>query len=695
MADDSTSFDRQVTQANRARLLGIVQPAGGYRPHIDGLRALAVLAVAAYHYAGSYFPGGFIGVDIFFVISGYLITGILIRSNKAGTYSIVNFYQHRIRRIFPAAFVVLAFCFVVGWLTLFPSEYARLGQHIAAATGFVENLVLWRGQGYFSFGALQKPLLHFWSLAVEEQFYLVWPIMLWVAIRRHWPLLRTIAGIIAASFVLNVWMVASGHAPASFYLPVTRAWELMVGAALAVLHYRGYCVSARWCGWQGLLGLILIGVGLALINPASAFPGAWALLPVLGSALLLHAGPSAWINRYVLSWRPAVWVGLISYPLYLWHWALLSLAYVVLGPVAHGHYARAGTLAVISLLLAWGTYRWIERPVRQRGRRRTAAGLVGVTAVLGFAAVAVSFSGGAPARPWALFSPAAARYVASIRLPPRRNECHDLFKRSSWPSQWSCTLGDADAAQWVGVMGDSHAMAMIPALNAWGRSAHIRVVFASQDSCLSLMDTYRLSKGRYGGIDCMVQVRKMAVLAQHTHPRALIVIQRWPIDLHWRNASGAPQTAYWRHGALRKTGVYGKRALIHGLDTTLAWYAALRVPVVLVENNPRQGAKLASELAAVRFARRPSDAVFNANAEPLARHRHEEAGIDHVLATAAARYPSVTVINLDTALCGPHICPLVKGGRFLYHDDNAHLSVAGSMLVYPLLRKHMRQVLTR
>jgi len=323
------------------------------------MRALAVLAVVAYHYSPANFPGGFIGVDIFFVISGYLITGILVRGVEDREFSsygelLSDFYQRRVRRIFPSLILVLAFCLVAGWLVLFSSEYARLGKYVAAGAGYVENFVLWHEAGYFDHSAITKPLLHLWSLAVEEQFYIFWPLVLWVVSRRRWRLLTSITAIAAITFALNVLLVFTGHKTQAFYSPITRTWELMTGAWLAVAHRRNVKWLTRYSEPQSWAGLLLIVIGFVFIRPTSAFPGLWALLPVIGSALLINAGSSACLNACALSWRPAVWVGLISYPLYLWHWMLLSLTVTVFGDsnVAFRHESRV-VLFIVSVLLAW------------------------------------------------------------------------------------------------------------------------------------------------------------------------------------------------------------------------------------------------------------------------------------------------------------------------------------------------------
>ncbi len=254
----------------------------GYQPHIDGMRALAVLLVIAYHYSDSRLRGGFIGVDVFFVISGYLITGILVESFKKRSFgaALLHFYQRRVRRIFPAATLVLSFLLAVGWVLMFPGEYLAVGRHVAGSAGFVENVVLWSEAGYFDPRAITKPLLHFWSLAVEEQFYIFWPFFLWLLMRMRWSLTWAIAGIAGISFGLNVFGVYAGAATSAFYLPHARAWELMAGAWLAAYHGGGGASGRHPHGW-----------GWASSAPAWPLCGPIAVSPVSGHCSRLSVPP--------------------------------------------------------------------------------------------------------------------------------------------------------------------------------------------------------------------------------------------------------------------------------------------------------------------------------------------------------------------------------------------------------------------
>lgn len=332
-----------------------------YRPDVDGLRALAVTAVVIFHAFPGVLPGGFFGVDVFFVISGYLISTIVFSNLERDRFSLLDFYNRRIRRIFPALIVVMIASLAIGWLVLMAGEYAQLGKHIAAGSAFLSNLVLYKESGYFDHAASTKPMLHLWSLAVEEQFYIFWPLSLYIVWRRRWSFLRLTALVAAVSFAVNIYQVRTNPS-AAFYLPFARFWELMIGGALAyaALHKRAWLLP--FAHQRSVGGLLLMAAGFALVTAKSAIPGWWALLPTLGAALTISAGPHSVINRVLFSNRIAVWVGLVSYPIYLWHWPLLSISRIVM-PRPSADVILVAVAATI--LLAWLTYRFVERPIRQ------------------------------------------------------------------------------------------------------------------------------------------------------------------------------------------------------------------------------------------------------------------------------------------------------------------------------------------
>ena len=351
-----------------------------YRADIDGLRAIAVLSVVGFHAFPDWLKGGFVGVDIFFVISGYLISSIIISNLERGTFSFTEFYARRVKRIFPALILVMTACYAFGWFALLPDEYQQLGKHIAAGAGFVSNFFFWQEAGYFDHAALSKPLLHLWSLGVEEQFYIVWPPLLYLAWKRQINFLLLAMAIVVISLVFSV-KTSYGDISQAFYSPVSRFWELLCGGVLAYLTLHKICLwdksmqridavlgrtttapAAGVRNKKSVLGVVLISVAVLLFTRDKAFPGWWVLLPTLGTYLIISAGPHAWLNRKVLSHRVMVWMGLISYPLYLWHWPLLSMARIIEGTEPAPEIRIAAVCVAIAL--AWLTYKLLEKPIR-------------------------------------------------------------------------------------------------------------------------------------------------------------------------------------------------------------------------------------------------------------------------------------------------------------------------------------------
>lgn len=347
-----------------------------YRPDVDGLRAVAILGVLGYHAGVSLLPGGFTGVDVFFVISGYLISGIIFRALKRGNFSLLQFYARRIKRIFPALVLMLVVVSVCGWPLLLWDEYEQLGKHILGGAGFALNLVLYNDFNAY-FGAAKTPLIHLWSLGVEEQFYIFWPLFLLCTWRAHRWQMSLVLLVIVASFASNVISVAVDSS-ASFYLPMNRIWELATGALLVfkelsstdaidtgktegTAFFPGLRVNLG-SDARATMGAILIGASFLGIRDNWAFPGWWALVPCTGATLLISAGSRSWFNRVVLSSSAMVSIGLISYPLYLWHWPLLAILRLWRG----NHPGTLETLAavVLATFLATTTYKYVEIPVR-------------------------------------------------------------------------------------------------------------------------------------------------------------------------------------------------------------------------------------------------------------------------------------------------------------------------------------------
>jgi peptidoglycan/LPS O-acetylase OafA/YrhL len=382
-----------------------------HRNDIDGLRSVAIIPILLFHAGLTKMSGGFIGVDIFFVISGFLITSIIVREAEVGTFSLATFYKRRVVRIFPALFVTLALVLLAGCLFMLPSEVAPLGKSAAAAGGFVSNIYFWKTADYFAGSADLKPLLHTWSLGVEEQFYIFYPLMVMFIMRymKRW-LALAIGVVTLASFAFSMVLVLIGP-NAAFYLLPSRAWELGIGGLVAVGVFPA--LPWRWLRTAApLVGVALIAAGLAFIRPDSLFPAPWALAPCLGAALIIAYGEGSLVGR-ALSIYPLRWIGAISYSLYLLHWPIIAFyrlqTGITLSPV------ESFFLVVASIAAAAASYYLIEQPVLRRFRSGPAVRILGVgTAVLaaGLAASAVVTLN---ADHWRAYTPEAKRIMSYAR----------------------------------------------------------------------------------------------------------------------------------------------------------------------------------------------------------------------------------------------------------------------------------------
>jgi peptidoglycan/LPS O-acetylase OafA/YrhL len=614
-----------------------------YRADIDGLRALAVLSVVIYHAFPNLLPGGFIGVDVFFVISGYLITGILLKELEAGSFSILKFYIRRIRRIFPALLLVLVACLVFGWYVLFDDEYKQLGKHVFAGAGFISNIALWREVGYFDTVAESKPLLHLWSLGIEEQFYLFWPIALWVGFRFR-KLAVWVFSLMIVLSLCDAVMKTHTDLTAAFYSPVTRFWELAVGGALAYVHItRGPVMDrVRWLSESAAVcGLLALAAGLALIDKTKLFPGLWALLPVGAAVLLIGPGRESWINRQILSNKLAVWIGLISFPLYLWHWPIMSLSSIVSADFEAPAY-RIGAV-VLSLLLAWATYRFVEGPVRRSRSNVNAVVLVGLMVVV--AGLGVSFFKGA------MFNLRSVNSMAQDMGHTKffdylRDDFHPCSddavreKSMTYESYTRCIQSKTDRDVDVAIIGDSHAehlfVGVAQALDKLNVAYYIQgsPPYLSNPDFKYIFDYVRDSKS----------------------------IKKVLITMHWIQ---------------RINEVPAGSTIEKEVFSTVEYLESLGKEVYLVDDVPR-------------FPFGPQDCVSRIG--NVTRHcsiltadaNKELDAYKAQLVAVAKRDARVTYVPLSQYLCASGSCTMVMGGKLLYRDNN-HLNLNGSSMVGKLI----------
>lgn len=458
------------------------------RTDVDGLRALAILGVLIFHARSSWMPGGFLGVDVFFVISGYLITGVLQQQQVSGSFDIGAFYAARARRLLPSLLMVLLACAVTGWFVLLPSEFKQLGRHLAGASYFASNFLLWSESGYFDHQAATKPLLHLWSLGVEEQFYCIWPILLLAASRlRHRG--QWIAASVLGLFVLELWQTGQSSS-AAFYAPWCRFWELMVGAALMIR--RGTpCGLNAWARQHADRLSYLFASVLALsffyVNEAYQVPGWIAVLPVMATAGLIWVGHRAAFNRRVLS-RPAMlWIGQLSYPMYLWHWPLLVFARLIL--MREPSNGELLMLMAATVSIAWASTRWIEQPIRygaHGGFKATA--LLLALACLGMWGHSIDLRDGLSFRKLHALGRFPGPLSADLQLldsdfdwkrETRWGSCH-LQEPEEFVHAKSCIEGSKPL---VFIWGDSHAASLYTGFHAWQQQHHFGLAQNTAAGC--------------------------------------------------------------------------------------------------------------------------------------------------------------------------------------------------------------------
>jgi peptidoglycan/LPS O-acetylase OafA/YrhL len=431
-----------------------------YNPAIDGLRALAILPVMLFHAYPSYTPGGFIGVDVFFVISGFLISSLIFEGLVHKSFRISSFYAARVRRIFPALLVVLIFVLVTSWWLTFPNELMRVGQQVSASSAFAANIYLWSQAEYFSPAATTFPLLHLWSLGVEEQFYALWPLMIILLWRRAWTILPIVVLIGIASFAHAAWATDRS---AAFFLPMSRAWELMLGAGLAwVMHTRARRFPAILFDVAAILGLGLILGSIVCVHETDPYPGWLTLAPTIGAGLVLWSGNTSRIVLPLLSSRPLVYVGRISYPLYMWHWPVLWVCATAWGVDATA--TRAVVAISISFALACLTFELIEKPVRYGTRWFAPAKAISLVAVIAILALLgqIFAINGFPGR-W----PSEVNTLLTYKFDDsifRIGKCH--LKPEQGPADFSneCFSGRTSGAKHVILWGDSAVTAIEPGL---------------------------------------------------------------------------------------------------------------------------------------------------------------------------------------------------------------------------------------
>ena len=640
----------------------------GYRADVDGLRAVAIVAVLLYHGGFGFAGGGYAGVDVFFVISGYLIASLILAELSAGRFSVLGFYERRIRRLFPALFLVLAACSVAAVCLFLPDELRRFGGSALATSVFASNVFFWLETGYFQTAAEFKPLIHTWSLAVEEQFYLFVPLLLLLGVRRRPAALgRWTAGILVVSLIAGEWAVRAAPS-AAFYLTPFRVWELATGVMLALP--RRTAAPNSWtrsaAAWLGL-GLVIGSV--AIFSWQTPFPGLSALAPCAGTALLIWSGTGGdTAVKRLLSRPPVVYLGLISYSLYLWHWPILSFA-------RYWAVRELSTMETVALLaasvgLAALSWRFVEQPFRARngvlaGRRLFAAAGAAIAGVCLFGLAAV-ISQGWPGR----LDAETLRLASSNRdRNPRTAECSFLDAGDLLRGK-ACRLGAAGGAPSFVVWGDSHADALMPAFDQLALRHGVSGLYFGRVGCPPLLGVDRPGTGFH----CRAFNDAARRAIEESGARTVILVARW------RHFSSEP--LYGREPRVRvvisergfaSSGVADNdRVLMHGLERTLQSLSAYRLFVVA--GVPEVGYEVPEVLARLRhlgreFDIRPATAAFAERQQPV-----------RSMFDMQRQRSSFTLLQPSRRLCDRRACRVESDGKPLYWDSH-HLSGEGAAFV--------------
>jgi peptidoglycan/LPS O-acetylase OafA/YrhL len=634
-----------------------------YRAAIDGLRALAVILVLLFHARVPFFSGGYVGVDVFFVISGYLIAGQILQEHAAGRFTLRGFYERRVRRIFPALFLVLLSIFAIAPVVMLPPDLDRLGSSGAAATLFVSNFYFWaRGQHYLRDPPDFEPLLHTWSLAIEEQFYLFFPIFVLLTLRLFKRIDRTFMAVALGSFAISAYLT-SVHPRSAFYFSASRAWELLLGAWLAVTYLKNLIprqfVPILQCA--GLLMIIGATFSYDLFTP---FPGFAALIPCLGTALTI-----AWCDqdsRLIkgLSHPALVWLGLISYPLYLWHWPFLVLARFALLREPHGHeivalYSLAGVLAA-------ATWQYVEKPFRIRN------GLISARRVFmlgaGVSCLALA-AGGAlrTAEVWKIPPPGVARILAAAKdFAPFLGHCHNWDRKN--PDQLSnCIIGANDQpAIDFALWGDSHAGAIATAVDAAASSVSKKGLQLTSDDCPPLLRTQVI----VGNVVSDCEARNEAafdLLLRHRIRKAILAgawVQYVEGDYKALRPNNEPDADGDKVAAFTRA-----------IKQTLDRLRTAGIDVVIVGPVPEIGWNVPSVLAAKEWRKQPMP-----EGPSLADFMSSQRKILPIL--RELEHDAVPIVYPHEVLCRSS-CLVQLNGQILYRDSE-HLTTQGADLLRPM-----------
>jgi peptidoglycan/LPS O-acetylase OafA/YrhL len=645
---------------------GLIGAGGGasYRLDIDGLRAIAVLLVILFHAGFGPVSGGFVGVDIFFVISGYLITGIIARELEAGRFTFANFYARRIKRIFPALFVVLALSAAAAFIVLIPDDLRLFGHMVKSTVFFYSNLFFYWRVNYFDGPAIEKPLLHTWSLAVEEQYYMLWPLIVAGLYRSARRKVLPLVILALFGFSLAASQIVLQFDPSqAFYLLPYRGWELLLGGYLATVSFRPLSRAASSA--VGLAGFAAVAYAALIFTTKTPFPGLNALIPCLGAAMLIAAGAQERsLSRAILGLSPMRYVGKISYSLYLIHWPLFSFAYIAYDAEPPAE-VRAAIIGV-SIVLASLSYWYIETPARRSNLRffaLTRAAVAAAVALGGWGALYAA-SGGLV---WRV--PASVQIAQAAKFPGYaeydRADCRDDPKPKD--VHRPCPIGAParDMQYGFAIWGDSHARHFASAFSDQAKARGLSGIVIWEARCPPLPHVPAITP------ECKeANASAQQWIATQTKLKMVFLGGFWQQYM----VDGQPNSSPGKGAIIENARAgQGAGAVEAGLEDTIRFLQGRGLQVALVETVPSVPVNVPNCASRARMFGR-SDARCFSFPRDVIEQGGERAS---AMLNALSRRLGVPVVETVRAFCERDTCQTEKGGVILYQDAN-HLNSAGS-----------------
>ncbi len=639
-----------------------------YRPEIDGLRTVAVVPVILFHAGFEVFSGGFVGVDIFFVISGYLITSIIVSDLEQEKFSLLNFYERRARRILPALFFVLLACLPFAWLWLLPPDMKDFAQSLVAVSTFSSNILFWRETGYFATTSELKPLLHTWSLAVEEQYYIFFPLFMMITWRlgRRWVL-----GLIAVAFVVSLGLGhwgALNKPNAAFFLLPTRAWELLVGV-FAAFYLHDYLkfhhgLDRRIHQALSLLGFLMVTYSIFVFDERTAFPGLPALVPTVGAGLIImFASQGTWVNR-LLSIKGFVGIGLISYSAYLWHNPLMVFARH--RSLTEPSLWLMGGLCIVTLVMAYISWRYVELPFRNKqttSRKMVFSAGAAMAALIICIGLFGHFAKGVPSR-----LPEAA-LAALSGLNGDTSGCHNKLSADEIKSGIVCKIG-ADTPADIAIIGDSHAAALTDAFSEELEAQRKSALTFNGSWCAPLLGLRVL--GSKKNPECYREIKEsLTVVANNMSIKKVILIAEWSNYTEGMRWGDRVRTIYGYNADFGRTADENTDFVEKSLFSTIKFLKKFNKEIYILKDSPEYNLKIPDFIAKTIFYKED----FNNEIMNIEKYKNRNIKIEKIF---KKKFHGVIFIDTLDLFCSRNMCEFMTEDMEPLYKDGNHLSYKGS-----------------